>query len=184
MLNAIKEYQNIGITAKDPIMLSQTRMVHQFKKEIQKIEEQIDALIEVHPSIKQNQSLLLSIKGVGKVLSLETIIKTRNFTRFQNGRKFACFSGTAPFPYDSGTSIKKKTKVDQNADKRMKTLLDLSAKSAIQYDKELKEYYLRRLEKGKSKMSTINIVRNKILYRMFAVIKRQTPYVENYRQTA
>jgi transposase len=184
MLNAIKEYQNIGLTAKDPIMLCQTRMVHQFEKEIEKIENQIDALIEVDPSIKQNQGLLLSIKGVGKVLSLETIIKTRNFTRFQNARKFACFSGTAPFEHSSGTSIRGKTKVNQQADKRMKTLLDLSAKSAIQYDKELREYYLRRIAIGKSKMSTINIVRNKILYRMFAVIRRQTPFVENYLQTA
>jgi transposase len=184
LLNAIKEYQNIGLTAKDSIMRCQTRMVDHFEKEIEKIEKEIDTIVASSPSIKQNQCLLQSIKGVGRVLSLETIIKTRNFTRFQNARKFACFSGTAPFPYDSGTSIKKKTKVDHRADKYMKTLLDLSAKSAIQYDKELREYYLRRTENGKSKMSTINIVRNKILYRMFAVIKRQTPYVENYRQTA
>lgn len=66
----------------------------------------------------------------------------------------------------------------------MKTLLNQSAKSAIQYDKELREYYLRRITDGKSKMSTINIVRNKILYRMFAVIKRQTPFSENYLQIA
>ena len=33
-------------------------------------------------------------------------------------------------------------------------------------------------------MSTINVVRNKILYRMFAVIKRQTPFFENYLQAA
>jgi transposase len=182
MLNAIKEYENIGISPKDPIMLCQTRMVHQFEKEIKKIELEIDTLIDANPSIKQNQSLLLSIKGVGKVLSLETIIKTRNFTCFQSARKFACFCGTAPFPYDSGTSIKKRTKVDHQADKRMKTLLDLSTKTAIQYDKELKEFYLRRTANGKSKMSTINIVRNKILYRMFAVVKRQTPFVENYLQ--
>ncbi|WP_175546101.1 transposase, partial [Flavisolibacter ginsengisoli] len=136
-------------------------------------------LIESNSSIKQNQDLLLSIKGVGKVLSLETIIKTRNFSRFKKARKFACYCGTAPFPCESGTSLKMKTKVDSHADKRMKTLLDLSAKTAIQHDKELREYYLKRLEKGKSKMSTINIVRNKILYRMFAVVKRQTPFVEN-----
>jgi transposase len=133
MLNAIKEYQNIGLLAKDPIMLSQTRMVRQFEKEIKKIEEQIDVIVLSVPSIKHNQDLLISIKGVGKILSLETIIKTKNFTRFENARKFACFSGTAPFPYDSGTSIKKKTKVDHNADKRMKSLLDLSAKTAIQH---------------------------------------------------
>jgi len=74
--------------------------------------------------------------------------------------------------------------VSHLADKQMKTLMDLSAKSAIQYDKELRDYYLKRIENGKSKMSTINIVRNKILYRMFAVIKRQTPFIENYLQTA
>jgi transposase len=183
LLNAIKEYQNIGLTASDSIMRCQTGMVHHFEREIKKMEKEIDVVVASSPCIKQNQCLLESIKGVGRVVSLETIIKTRNFTRFDTARKFACFSGTAPFPYDSGTSIKKKTKVDHRADKTMKKLLDLSAKSAIQYDKELREYYLRRLEKGKSKMSTINIVRNKILYRMFAVIKRQTPYVENYKQT-
>ena len=154
------------------------------EKQIEKIEKQIDALVEVNPPIKENQQLLLSIKGVGKVLSLETIIKTRNFSRFQNARQFACFSGTAPFENTSGTSIRGKTRVDHHADKRMKTLLHLSAKSAIQYDPELKDYYLRRTAIGKSKMSTINIVRNKILYRMFAVIKRRTPFVQNYLQTA
>ncbi|MBO9594530.1 MAG: hypothetical protein J7599_16625 [Niabella sp.] len=66
----------------------------------------------------------------------------------------------------------------------MKAILDLAAKSAIQHDKELRQYYLKRVEIGKPKMSTINIVRNKIIYRMFAVIKRQTPFVENYLQVA
>jgi len=66
----------------------------------------------------------------------------------------------------------------------MKSLLDLAAKSAIQYDKELKDYYLKRTAIGKSKMSTINVVRNKIIHRMFAVIKRQTPFVENYLHVA
>jgi hypothetical protein len=66
----------------------------------------------------------------------------------------------------------------------MKTLLTQSAKTAIQHDKELKDYYQRRTEMGKSKLSTINVVRNKIIQRMFAVIKRQTPFVEQYLKTA
>ena len=66
----------------------------------------------------------------------------------------------------------------------MKSLLDQGAKSALLYDKELKNYYESRLAKGKSKMSTINIIRNKIIARMFAVIKRQKPFVENYLAAA
>jgi transposase len=182
LICAIKEYKHIGIPEKDIIMQTQLQLVKSFDKQIEKLMIQIETIIEEQELLKQNFHLLQSIKGVGKILALSAIIKTSNFTRFANARKFACFCGTAPFPHDSGTSIKRKARVSHLADKQMKSLLDLSAKSAIQYDKELREYYLKRTEGGKSKMSTINVVRNKILYRMFAVIKRQTPFSENYLQ--
>ena len=184
LLNVLKEYSNIGLSKRDSIMRSQIRIIQSLEKEISKMEVEMNDIIKSNPSLQQNHQLLQSIKGVGKVLATAAIIKTKNFTRFTNARKFACFCGTAPFEYTSGTSIKGKTRVSHLADKHMKTLLDLSAKTAIQHDKELREYYLRRIADGKSKMSTINIVRNKILYRMFAVIKRQTPFSENYSQAA
>jgi len=181
---AVKEYRHIGIPEKDIIMQTQLRLIKNFDKQIEKLMAEIEAIINEQEPLKQNFHLLQSIKGVGKILALTAIIKTHNFTRFANARKFACFCGTAPFEHSSGTSIQRKARVSHLADKQMKTLLDLSAKSAIQYDKELREYYLKRTECGKSKMSTINVVRNKILYRMFAVIKRQTPFLENYLQAA
>lgn len=64
------------------------------------------------------------------------------------------------------------------ANKKIKSLFDLCAKSAIQHNLEMRIYYKRRLEEGKNKMSTINIIRNKLLARIFAVIERQTPYVD------
>lgn len=181
---AIKEYRHIGIAEKDVLMQTQLRLIKNFDRQIEKLMTEIEIIINEQEPLKQNFHLLQSIKGVGKILALTTIIKTHNFTRFGNARKFACFCGTAPFEHSSGTSIKRKARVSHLADKQMKSLLDLSAKSAIQYDKELREYYLKRTEDGKSKMSTINVVRNKILYRMFAVIKRQTPFLENYLQAA
>lgn len=180
----IKEYRNIHIAESDMLIKSQLQLVKNFDTQINKVENRIKLIIDQQEPLKKNFCLLQSIKGVGKVLALAAIIKTHNFSRFANARKFACFCGTAPFEHTSGSSIRGRTKVSSLADKQMKTLLDLSAKSAIQYDKELKAFYFRRTENGKSKMSTINIVRNKILYRMFAVIKRQTPFVENYLQVA
>jgi transposase len=184
LINALKEYRYIGIAEKDLIIQGQKQLVKNFDKQIQKLMSEIQTIINQQPALKQNFLLLQSIKGVGKILALTAIIKTHNFSRFINARKFACFCGTAPFDHSSGTSIRMKTRVSHLADKQMKTLLDLSAKSAIQYDKELREYYLNRTQNGKSKMSTINVVRNKILFRMFAVVKRQTPFTENYSQAA
>ena len=58
------------------------------------------------------------------------------------------------------------------------------AKGSLQYNLEIKTFYERRLELGKSKMSTINIIRNKLIARMFAVIKRNSPYVDFMKYAA
>lgn len=184
LICSIKEYRNIGLGDKDLIIKSQLGVIRSIDTEVCKLEQQMKVILESHEALKKNYALLTSIKGVGKVLALNTLIKTHNFTRFANGRKFACFCGTAPFEHSSGTSIKGRTRVHHMADKKMKTLLDLSAKCAIQHDKELKAFYKKRIEAGKSKMSTINIVRNKIINRMFSVIKRQTAYIEDYLSVA
>jgi transposase len=174
---AVKEYQQaFELSKTDPIIAPQLKLIKTLDLEITKLDQHIESLVTEHSTLNENYQLLQSIKGVGKVLATAALIKTENFTRFSNARKFACFCGTAPFENTSGTSIRRKTRISHLADKGMKTLLDLSAKSAIQHDKELREYYLRRIQIGKSKRSTINVVRNKIIYRMFAVIKRQTPY--------
>lgn len=184
-ITAVKELkQACGLSQTDSIIKSHSCLIKMLDKQIAVIEAETQQIISQNQSLSNNYGLLKTIKAVGPVLALAMIIKTENFTRFSNARKFACFCGTAPFEHSSGTSIRSKTKTSHLADKRMKTLLDLSAKVAIQYDKELKEYYLKRTANGKPKMSTINVVRNKLLYRIFAVINRQTPFVENYLQAA
>ena len=63
------------------------------------------------------------------------------------------------------------------ANKKMKSLLSNCANVAIMHDKEIRAYYERKLAEGKEKGSVINAVKNKLVHRVFAVIKRQTPYV-------
>ncbi|MFI5132002.1 MAG: transposase [Chitinophagales bacterium] len=135
----------------------------------------------VSPKPSQHKRLYREPSATGLA---KTLIKTKNFTRFTNGKKFSCYCGSAPFEHSSGTSIKKRTRISHLADKSMKTLLTQAAKTAIQHDKELKQYYQRRTDMGKSKRSTMNVVRNKLIHRMFAVIKRQTPYINQYLKSA
>ena len=49
---------------------------------------------------------------------------------------------------------------------------------AIMHNSEMKKYYNKRVEQGKHKMCVINIIRNKLLSRIFAVVNRKTPYVD------
>ena len=106
------------------------------------------------------------------------LIHTHNYTRFSAWREFSAYCGLVPYPYQSGTSIHGRKKIHAISDVKMKSLLSMSAISAIQHDTELKLYYQKRVEEGKPKMVALNIIRNKIVSRVFATVKRGTPYVE------
>ncbi len=53
----------------------------------------------------------------------------------------------------------------------------MAAISAIQHDVDLKERYQQKIKEGKPKMCVINIIRAKLIERIFTVIKRQSPYI-------
>lgn len=156
----------------------QEKMIHYLTKQIKSIESQIQQIIEADIDLFNSFKLISSIKGIGLQMATTMIITTNNFNKFDTWRQFASYSGIAPFPYQSGTSVKGRTKVSHLANKKVKTLIHMCAISAIQHNPEMKAYYIKRVESGKSKMSTINSIRNKLIARIFAVIKRQTPYVD------
>lgn len=145
--------------------------------QIKNLENTIKKVIESDSDIERNYRLCTSVKGIGPVLAIELILHTHNFTCFNSWRKFAAYSGTVPYPYQSGSSINWRAKIHPFCDKKLKSLLTMGAISAMKCDMELKQYYKKRIEEGKPKMSVINIIRNKLIARVFAVIKRGTPYV-------
>jgi transposase len=163
---------------------SQMRMIKQLSEEIKTTETEILNIINHNVELKSSYDLLLSIKGIGKILAYYLISLTQNFTKFTDPRKFACYAGIAPFEYSSGTSVKGRTKVHPCANKQIKSLLNMAAMSTIQLPGEYQMYYLRRTADGKNKMSTLNIIRNKLIFRAFAVVKRGSPYVDLHKFAA
>ncbi|MXV53357.1 IS110 family transposase [Pedobacter sp. HMF7647] len=152
-------------------------LIQVLNEKIKAIDQTIEYLLIHDPETKTIYSLITSVKGIGPLTAAYLIVYTHNFTRFDCWRKFACYAGIAPFPHTSGTSIKSKTRVSHLANKHIKSLLFLCANNAVKTDPELKAYYQKRVNEGKSKMSTLNVIKNKLVARVFAVAKRQTPFI-------
>jgi transposase len=146
--------------------------------QIKKVEKAMEVLIRTEEEMQKNYQMSKSVKGVGNVLATQMLLHTHNYTRFETWREFSSYCGLVPYPYQSGTSINRKPRNHSISDKKMKSLLSMSAISAIQSDKELKIYFKKRVEEGKPKMLVLNIIRNKLVSRIFATVKRGTPFVE------
>lgn len=158
-------------------------MLKMLEEDIKTVEKEMLELVENDEAIRHNYTLLLSIKGIGHVNAINTIIHTDNFNAFENARQYACYLGVAPFEHTSGTSVRGKTRVSKTGAKLLKADLTQAARSAIVCDKEMKDYYLRKTEEGKMHGTVMNAVKFKLVGRMFAVIKRGTPFVNlmNYK---
>ena len=141
-------------------------------------------IIKNNEKLANQLDLLTSIKGIGKFTAIYLIISTKGFEKFENWRQLACYAGVAPFEYSSGTSVRGRTKVSSLADLKMKSLLNMCAISAVQHDAELKLYFEKKVAEGKHKMLVINNVRCKLLARVFAVINRNSPYIDTHKFAA
>lgn len=153
-----------------------TSLIKAIAAQIQQIETEIEQLIRLDEKLKPQAELIKTVPGVGKVVSWMMLAKTEGFTVINDPRKMACYCGVVPFDFQSGTSIRHKPRVSVFADKSMKSVLHLAAMSAIRLNNDLRTYYKRKVEEGKNKMSVLNAIRNKIIHRIFAVIKNQTIY--------
>lgn len=142
------------------------------------VDLEIKSIIDSVDELKNNYNLLTSIIGISLVNATMMILCSNNFKGIDNPRSFACYCGVAPFEHTSGTSIKGKTKVSQYANKRMKADLTNAARSAVIHDPEIKNYYKRKRDEGKSHGTVMNAVKFKLITRAYAVVERGTPYVK------
>ena len=152
------------------------------KADLKAVDKKIKQLIDQDPVLKELFDIVDSVKGIGPVIATEVLITTNEFKDITDPKKYACYSGFAPFEHSSG-KYKGKSRVSNKANKKVKALFHNGSMSAIQHCKELKEYYQRKVGEGKNEMLVMNNVCNKLVHRIFACVSRREKYNENYIQT-
>jgi len=150
-------------------------------KDLKKLNDQIKSLIKADPELNRLFNLITSVTGVGTVTATEMIITTNEFKSITCHKKYACYSGVAPFEHRSGSSIRGKTRVSSMGNKNVKKLLHLAALSASICKGDMKNYFDRKVAEGKNKMLILNAIRNKIIARVFACVKQNRLYEKNYQ---
>lgn len=155
------------------------RINKNLEDEIKRIEAEIKKLILSDDKLNKTVGLVTSVTGIGQITALHLTVFTNFFTRYDNPKQLACYSGVVPFEYTSGSSIHRKSRIHPMANRTLKKHLHMSALAAINHDPDIRAYFLRKVEEGKNKMLIVNNVRNKLVHRVCAVIKRQQPYVKN-----
>lgn len=150
------------------------------KKDIEHIEVDISKLISADAELNRMFMLIVSIPAIGKITAWHFICYTNEFKQVKSGKQLASYCGVVPFEKTSGSSIRKRPRLPQQANKILKTLLHLCATTSIRMKGTFALYYRRKIEEGKNGLVAINGIRNKMALTIAAVIRNNEPYNENY----
>lgn len=157
---------------------STKEFISALNKQIRQVDKAIKEIINSNEELEKLYNLVTSVKGIGLVIGANMLVCTNAFKGFKNARQFACYIAVAPFGKSSGSSLNVAPKVGKLGSSKLKALFSNACMAAIQHDPQIKAYFNRKIEEGKTEGCVYNAIKNKLIARIFAVVKRGTPYVE------
>jgi len=157
---------------------SYKRHLNFISQEIKRLEKELESLLR--ESFETEYRLLRSIPGIGLKVSAMIIAVFHKFENFQNAKQACSFTGIAPSPYESGTSVKGRGSISKRGNPFARQMLFMGALVATIHNPLIRQQYHRLLENGKSKMVAIIAAANKLLRQAFGVLKSGKPFDVNY----
>lgn len=152
------------------------RVLKSIQNEIASIDKKIDKIAVEVPEWKAQRDLLMSAKGVGKVLAYTLMSELPELGKLNN-KEIAALVGVAPMNRDSGKYQGKR--FIRGGRHKVRTVLFMSMLSAIQCHPKLKPMYERMVANGKPKKLAIVACMRKQLIILNTMVKNGTEWDPN-----
>lgn len=168
--------------AAEPVLSSLSRSIEFLEHQRKQLQRQINDHIDGHPQLKENRQRLLSIPGVGPVLSSLMVGLLSAGERFDSASQLASYLGIIPSEATSGSSVKQRPHLTKIGPAKARAKLYMGALSASRYNPDVKAFYERLLANGKAKKAALGAAMRKLAHICFGVVKNQTNFVSQIPQ--
>lgn len=151
-------------------------VIERLEATIAKIEKAIAELINDDPDLKGNSKLLDSIPGLGKVTVPILLSFLSQTNRFRTARQAAAFAGLDPRRHESGSSVRRKTRLSKVGHSFLRRSLYLPALVALHRTAWGQAFRARLRAAGKAPMVIVGAMMRKLIHVAFGVLKSARPF--------
>lgn len=153
-------------------------------QEIKRTQSLIGDHIDNHPTLREQRELLVSIPGIGNTTAAKLLAEMLDVKLYQSARQLAAFAGLVPRLHESGSSVKRKTRLSKTGAPRLRKALYFPAIAAIKYNPYIKALSLRLKERGLCPMQIIGAAMRKLVHLAYGVLKSGRPFDPSLAKTA
>ncbi|WP_139806752.1 IS110 family transposase [Deinococcus hopiensis] len=137
------------------------------------LDQELKALMETDLQWRAQRDLLMSVPGVGPVVTLTLLAQLPELGQV-SGKQLSALVGLAPFNRDSGKSRGRRTIWGGRAEVRTK--LYMAAVTGIRVNPVLREVFQRLVAQGKPKKVALVACMRKLLVILNAIVRSQVPW--------
>ena len=155
------------------VLKSIEQLVKQLQTQIDRLDQEIQALVESDEDWRDRAGLLTSVPGIGPVTAATLLTELPELGRL-NREEIAALVGVAPFNHDSGQH--RGERGIQGGRSKVRATLFIATQTAIRFNAAIREFSERLRGKGKSNKSRIIACIRKLLVMLNTMVKTNTPW--------
>jgi transposase len=155
---------------------SVARVVKLLAKEADAMQAAADALIAATPALAADRDLLASIVGVGTQTASTVLAELPALDRVPSAQAAAAYAGLSPREFQSGSSVRGRTRLSKAGNARLRKALYLPTLTAIRFNPLLKAFFDRLVAAGKPKMQAVGAGMRKLVMICYGVLKNRQPF--------
>ena len=152
------------------------RVIKALERELGRIEDEVEQLVQSHAPLRAKEKLLRSIKGIGKVTARKILAELPDVNCFASARQAAAYAGLSPRRHESGKTVRKRGRLSKTGNPDLRKAFYMPAMVAIKHNGVIRNFAARLRANGKCEKVIIGAVMRKLLHIAFGVLKHNRPF--------
>ncbi|MGB4400993.1 MAG: IS110 family transposase [Daejeonella sp.] len=153
------------------------RLLNKHEKEIK---SDLNEIINNDTILKSEITNICSITGIGELTATIVLAETNGFELIRNKKQLTSYAGLDVKEKQSGTSVKGKPRISKKGNRHLRKAMYLPSLSAIKYDENFRNVYVRIVSRQGIKMKGLVAVQRKLLEMIYVIYKSKNEYRKDY----
>jgi transposase len=150
--------------------------IRHLEKRIERLRDQALALIKSHADLASHFHHIISIKGIADAAGIQVLAELSILPKDMSVREWVAHAGLDPRQFQSGTSVNKPARISRKGNRHIRRGLFMPAIVSVQHEPNVKAFYEKLLNRGKTKMQANVAVMRKLLHAIYGMLKQDRDF--------
>ena len=143
---------------------------------LERLSEQAVAIVNAHPELARRFARLVSVRGIATTSALAILAELAVLPPDMSARQWVAHAGLDPRQVESGTSLRKPTRISKAGNRHLRAALYMPAMVATRHEPNIRGFYERRISHGLKPIQALVAVERKLLHAVHGMWSSDTDF--------